>query len=361
VKTFIRALGWVLVGLAGIKLYNVAFSMISSKSDIMVVCGVLVLAGLIVIMGGVMVKQSKRFIKKWLVLPVLVLMFSGSMGCGFSVVSPGHVGIKVNQLGTHRGVSDLPLVTGFVLYNPITTTVFEWPTFVQTAVWTRNEEEGSPHNEEISFNSKEGLIITGDISLSYQLNPAKVPSFYVKFRSDNLDVFTHGFLRNVARDCFNEVAGRYVVEDIYGPKKEAMLDDVRARVNSQVNQFGVEIQQFGFIGAPRLPVNVVAALNAKIAATQNAIMVENQIRQAEASAKKEIAIANGKAKANLIVASSITPMLLELKAREIQSAMVEKWNGAPPFYFAMGNSGPLPIIPLPSGTADVPKGMKYPQ
>ena len=122
-------------------------------------------------------------------------------------------------------------VTGMVWYNPITTTIKEYPTFVQTAVWTRDAHEGSANNEEISFNSKEGLVIFGDISLSYQLDMQKAPEFYVKFRSDDLNHFTHGFLRNIARDAFNEIASKYMVDELYGVKKEDFLREVRDRIN----------------------------------------------------------------------------------------------------------------------------------
>ena len=62
-------------------------------------------------------------------------------------------------------------------YIPATTQIFEYPTYVQTAVWTKDVNEGSRMNEEVSFSSKEGLVITADISLSYQLVADRVPAF----------------------------------------------------------------------------------------------------------------------------------------------------------------------------------------
>ncbi|MDE1970049.1 MAG: prohibitin family protein [Patescibacteria group bacterium] len=262
-------------------------------------------------------------------------------GCA-ATVDPGHAGIKVNYYGSNRGVQDYPIVTGRVWYNPISEKVLSYPTFVQTAVWTSNSHEGSPNNEEISFNSKEGLIINGDISLSYQLDPSKVPAFYVKFRSDDLNNFTHGFLRNVARDAFNEVASTYAVDDLYGPKKEEFLREVRKRINDKVSPFGVEIQQFGFIGAPRLPQSVVDALNMKIKATQDAIRVENELREARAEANKRVATAEGEARANEILTKSITPTLLEWRRLEL---LKEKWNGALPT--VIGGNGGIPLLQLP--------------
>src|SRR5437899_2944025 len=124
---------------------------------------------------------------------------------------------------------------------------------------------------EIAFNSREGLVFNADISLSYFLRPERVPHFYVKFRTDDIATFTHGFMRNVARDAFNESAVKYNADEIYGDKKEALLTEVRGRINAQLAELGVIIEQFGFIGAPRPPQNVVDAINMKIKATQDAI------------------------------------------------------------------------------------------
>lgn len=276
---------------------------------------------------------------------VILMTAAYLMLFGCTRVPPGYVGIKVNYSGSNRGVEDFPSMTGWVWYNPFTATVLEWPTFVQTAVWTRAEEEGSPTNEEISFNSKEGLIITGDISLSYQLRPEKVPHFYVKFRSDNLYMFTHGFLRNMARDLFNEVAGTYSVEDIYGPKKEEFLVRVREKLNVSLKGIGIEIEQFGFIGAPRPPQGVINALNAKVAATQNAMKAENELRQAEAEAKKMVAKAQGEAEANRILSESINDKLVQWRQLEITEKAVARWDGRRPTVEGQG-SGLLLQIPV---------------
>ena len=50
---------------------------------------------------------------------------------GYERVDAGYGGIKVNLYGDDKGVDDFTLVTGAVWYNPITTAVYEYPTFVQ--------------------------------------------------------------------------------------------------------------------------------------------------------------------------------------------------------------------------------------
>src|SRR5512140_2528027 len=176
-----------------------------------------------------------------------------AVGCNcVTRIGAGYVGIKVSMAGSSRGVEDVPATTGWVFYNPLITKVYSYPTFVQTAKWTKDPHEGRPINEEITFTNRDSMLIAADISLSYSLRPDRVPHFYVKFRNDNLEDFTHGFLRNVARDQCNETAGKYSVEQIMGDNGP-FLAEVRDKLQKQVDPIGVVIEQFGFIGAPRPP------------------------------------------------------------------------------------------------------------
>jgi hypothetical protein len=92
---------------------------------------------------------------------MLLLAIAGasffSTGCA-KTIPPGHVGIVVNQYGSQKGVADFPLKTGRVWYNPWSETVFDYPVYVQRAIWTKSLGEGRPQNEQVSFNSKEGMV-----------------------------------------------------------------------------------------------------------------------------------------------------------------------------------------------------------
>ncbi|MDO8626721.1 MAG: SPFH domain-containing protein [Candidatus Magasanikbacteria bacterium] len=289
-----------------------------------------------------------------------VLGTSGCIGC--TRIDAGHVGIVVNLAGDQRGVQDLPTQTGWVTYNPIGTSVFEYPTFVQTAVWTKSLTEGNPTNEEITFTNADQMQFAADISLAYQLQPEKVPAFYVKFRSDDLAKFTHGFLRNLAREKFDNVGGKYKTEQIMGDNAP-FLAEVRKALQDELDPIGVHIEQFGFIGAPRPPQNVIDSINAKNAAMQKAMQVEGELRQTKAEAEKHIAAAEGQAKAevakakgdaearrikadaeayaNQVVARSITPLVIEYWR-------TQKWNGQMPQVTSGNNSGLLYQLPSPS-------------
>lgn len=273
-------------------------------------------------------------------------------------IGAGYVGVEVLLSGSQRGPSEIPIKTGWVFYSPLRSEVIEFPTFVQTVKWTRDPNEGHPVNEEMSYNSKEGMEVYSDVSLSYAIDPKMVPDFYLKYRLSNLDAFTHGILRDVVRNSLNEVASTYPVEDIYGERKTEFLHKVEALIQVKMAPVGVGIQQFGFIGAPRVPDVIAAAITGKAQAIQNAERAQNELAQTQAEAAKKIAEADGDAKsevtraqgeaeANRIRQASITPQLLELRRLENQRAFVEKWNGQLPQVESGSGSGIMLQLPKP--------------
>jgi len=277
---------------------------------------------------------------------VAFLAAASLSGCGYTTIDAGHVGIIVDNFGSKRGVQDYTLKTGFVTYNPVSESIVEYPTFVQTVVWTKDIKEGEPADESITFTTKESVSVNADISLSYQLDSAKVPSFYVKFRNDDLKTFTYGFLHNVSRDAFMEIGGHYTVEQVMGDN-EKFLHEVRDRVQSQVGDFGVQVLQFGFIGSPRPPEQVINSINAAQQAKYLALQKQNELQQTEAEANKTVAAAEGLAKANKILAESITDKLLEKQRLDIQDRWINRWNGTTPSVVTGGN-GMLMTMPAPN-------------
>jgi regulator of protease activity HflC (stomatin/prohibitin superfamily) len=223
----------------------------------------------------------------------------------------------------------------------LNTQIIEFPTYVQTVKWTRDTSEGHPINEEMGFNSREGMEIFVDVSLSYAIDPLHVPEFYVKYRVSDLDLFTHGILRDIVRNSLNEVASTYNVEDIYGDHKTEFIHKVEAMIEQKVAPVGVGVQQFGFIGAPRVPAVIATAITAKAQAIQQAERARNELATTQAEAAKKIAEAEGEAKslvtraqgeadANRIRQNSLTPQLLELRRIENNREMIDKWNGQLP-------------------------------
>src|ERR1700742_3536615 len=300
---------------------------------------------------------STKFVKLGAALAgllILALIFFNYIA-SVTRIGAGYVGVEIVLSGSQRGPSEIPIRTGWVFYSPLRSQIIEFPTFVQTVKWTHDMNEGRAANEAMSFNSKEGMEIYSDVSLSYAIESRRVPDFYVKYRLNDLDAFTHGILRDVVRNSLNEVASTYSVEQIYGEQKPQFLNKVQAMIQQKMEPVGVGIQQFGIIGAPRVPAVIANAITAKAQAIQDAERARNELAKTQAEAAKEIAAADGDAKAavtraqgeaeaNRIRQSSLTPQLLELRKIENQKALIERWNGQLPTV-QTGNGGLLMELP----------------
>lgn len=91
----------------------------------------------------------------------------------------------------------------------------------------------------------------------------------------------------------------YSVEEIYREHKAEFLHKVEAQIQSKMSPVGVNIQQFGFIGAPWVPDVIASATTAKAQAIQNAERAQNELAQTQAEAAKKIAEADGDAKSKV--------------------------------------------------------------
>ncbi|MDA8403261.1 MAG: SPFH domain-containing protein [Desulfobacteraceae bacterium] len=296
--------------------------------------------------GAGQLSRIKRMVLA-VVMVFLVFFIFSMFVVKITIIEPGYTGIRINKL-VNQGVSKENIITGYVVYMPLFTSIVKYPTFVQRVAWTHDVGEGNPHNEELTFNTVDSVPVDMDVAVSYQLEAEKVPDFYTKFRADDIMTFTHGFLRDTTRNIVAKIGSEYTFDVINGAKKEEFLSRIATELNTEVKGFGVSIQQFGLIGSLRPPQELLNAVNAKTRAIQLAIQTENEIRSAQAEAKKRIAIAEGDAAANKALASSLDPKLLEWERLKIEKGAIAKWDGKMPSVMSGNSSGMMFNIPVPT-------------
>jgi regulator of protease activity HflC (stomatin/prohibitin superfamily) len=278
---------------------------------------------------------------------VLVLGLAIVMFASLTTIHPGHVGVSVKKCGG-GGVSPDPIHTGYYWRSLFCEDVVEYPTNVQTLVLAKSAHEGQPIDESITVTSSEGLPVNLDVSLSFTLDPAKVPAIYTKFRND-IDHIAHNFVRQTIREGLQSVFAQFTAEQLYSTKREEARLEVQKFLTGRLSTEGFIIQQFT-VNETRVPDAVVSAINAKVAMIQESQKAEAQVRRTEAEAKQRVAQAQGEADAkklsadaeayfNKTVAASITAPYVQYRA-------LEKWNGALPQM--MGGGGAVPFVNLSS-------------
>lgn len=266
-----------------------------------------------------------------------------------SYVAPGQVGVKIHTLGGDRGVEPAPITGVGYYYTGPGTSIEVFPTSQQNYTWTQKTSEGNPVDESITFSDINGMSISADLGISYQIDPLKAPALYQKYRK-GIDEITNIFLHNMVRDALNEIGSKHPVEYIYGAGRTQIIADAQKMVQQQVSDVGIDVQKIYWVGALRLPESIQAALNSKQAAMQAAQQRENEVATANAQAQIDVAKATGEAKAvtvkaqaqadaNRILAASITPELVQYQG-------MLRWNGQLPVY----NGGGATMLFNPGGT-----------
>lgn len=274
------------------------------------------------------------------VIKFSILSLAASTIIACSKVPAGNVGIKVNLLGGNKGVDVEELGPGRVWVG-INEELFIFPTFTQTVTWE--------HEQALSFQTVEGMVVKAPIGLSYSVVPNEVNTLFQKYRK-GIDEITDLYLRNMVRDALVSAASTQPIESVYGAGKAELIKAAQAMVQEQVKPFGLVIEKLYWAGDLSLPPEVTQSLNNKIKATQMAQQRENEIRQAKAEAEKQIAIAKGEADSRLLVAEAETKAL-RLKGsailenpRIVELSAIEKWDGKLP----QVSGSATPFVSLPA-------------
>jgi regulator of protease activity HflC (stomatin/prohibitin superfamily) len=239
-------------------------------------------------------------------------------------IDAGHVGVKVNQYGDNKGVDDVVAVTGMVFYNPITTKIYEFPTFIQ-----HKEYKG-----ENSFivNSKDGSEFSVSPIMNYSVQREKVPAIFSKYRRPLEDI-EEGFLKTAVYDAFRLATNKYTADELIS-NRAVFEVEVRRLLDNSLLKEGFVINQF--TSNLIYPETFKKSIEAKNNAVQAALRAENEVKTAEAQAKIKVATAEGnaqalltsakaEAEANRMKQQTLTPLLIQLE-------YVNKWDGKLPVY-----------------------------
>ena len=239
-------------------------------------------------------------------------------------IDAGYVGVKVNQYGDNKGVDDVVAVTGMVFFNPLTTKVYEFPTFIQ-----HKEYKG-----ENSFivNSKDGSEFSVSPIMNYSVQRDKVPAIFSKYRRPLEDI-EEGFLKTAVYDAFRLATNKYTADELISNRAVFEIE-VRRLLDGQLLKEGFIINQF--TSNLIYPETFKKSIEAKNNAVQAALRAENEVKTAEAQAKIKVATAEGnaqalitsakaEAEANRMKQQTLTPLLIQLE-------YVQKWDGKLPVY-----------------------------
>jgi regulator of protease activity HflC (stomatin/prohibitin superfamily) len=269
---------------------------------------------------------------------VLAIALISAASCSMERVESGHVGVRVNQLGSGAGVSPTPLNVGWY-FTPPGVTIYEYPVFTNTRAW-KDEER-------FTFQDKNGMTVSADVSVAYRADPSKAPLLFQKYRS-GIDTLLEGPVRQTLRQAVVAEASKLTVDQIYGAQKAALIERARGNANRYLNQFGLVIEQLFWDSNINLPETVQQQIAARVENEQRAIATQAQVATATAQANIEKAKADGYAAAKMARATAdasaakLMGEALRSNPETIEAQAIAKWNGSVPQI--IGSPSQVPFI-----------------
>jgi len=305
-------------------------------SGIIFVVG-LIVAGLIFIKGEKTVTKQDRWgddrevantsliIK---VVAIFVISIVASLVQPFAIekVDSGNKGLKINLVGSQRGVSSYQYKTGWVIYNTWTEQMLEFPIYQQHI-----EYDDQP------VILKGGFSATIKPTFNYSLREDAIGDMFVNLRRDIKEV-EQGWLKNAIIGAVNDVSNTWEVDSIFNHRQSfeaAIVAECNVRLSKWFN-----VSQLRTNIVP--PAELQESIINKTKAIQQAEASEQQAIAAEAEGKRKVAVARADS-AETIINAQASALAIKIKQNQLSPLYIEyikaqAWDGKLPRTVA-GNGG----------------------
>lgn len=261
--------------------------------------------------------SGRKILRLGLVIGVLVLLLAGSP---ITVIPAGHVGVK-DLFGR---VSEHVLQPGVRFVIPFTRVI-------KMSVKTQEIKETA------AVPSKEGLIMDLEGSLLFRLEPQKADDIYRTVGRDYQEIAVHPQIRSAIR----EITASYEAKVLYSAAREQIAKETFALFNRMARDRGI-IGEAVLLRKIELPDLVANAIQEKLRREQEAEQMKFVLQKETQEAERKRIEAQGIADFQRIVASGISPALLEWKGIEATEKLALSNNSK---VVVIGNTrNGLPII-----------------
>jgi len=253
------------------------------------------------------------------VIAIVVLLLFLVQG-PLRTVPAGNVGVK-DFFGS---VSSDTLAPGIHL-------VFPFTRVVRMSVQTQEIKEVA------EVPSKEGLILSLETSLLYQLDPTRAADIYRTVGSEYQGTIVEPQFRSAIR----EITSSYEAKALYSAERERIAGEIFALFRRLSGDRGIDVQQV-LLRKINLPPVVANAIQEKLRREQEAEQMKFVLQKEQQEAERKRIEAQGIADFQRIVAQGISAQLLEWKGIEATEKLATSGNSK---VIVIGNSkNGLPLI-----------------
>jgi regulator of protease activity HflC (stomatin/prohibitin superfamily) len=268
--------------------------------------------GVIVLIVGMVLKRSPEpgnHFSKLVTIVGMVLIGLGLVLSSFKQINPGEVGVQT-ILGK---VQDNVLESGPHFINPIVE-VTTFNTQTQNYTMSAKSNEGQVQGDDaIKVLSSDGLEVTIDLSVLYNVNPAKAP-----FILQNIGVDYEGkIVRPFTRTAIRDNAVNYQAVDLYSVKRGEFQAKINKTIEENFAKNGLEVQRI-LIRNITLPASVRGSIESKIQAEQDAQKMQFVLQKERQEADRKRVEAQGIADYQKILSTGLSDKQLQYETIKAQ-------------------------------------------
>jgi regulator of protease activity HflC (stomatin/prohibitin superfamily) len=273
---------------------------------------VVIILGIIVLIAGTVVKRSPQPTNRFggiLSVAGTVIIVAGIVSSAFKVIDPGMVGVQV----LFGKVQDKPLESGLHMINPLVD-VTEFDTRTQNYTMSGTHNEGDVQGDDaIRVLSSDGLEVTIDLSVLYNVMPISAP-----FIMQNIGVdYKDKIVRPVTRTALRDNAVAYQAVDLYSIKRQEFQNKINSTISKNFESNGLKVQQI-LIRNVSLPPSVKASIESKINAEQEAQKMQFVLQKERQEADRKRVEAQGIADYQQILSTGLSDKQLQYESIKAQ-------------------------------------------
>ena len=261
--------------------------------------------------------DPKRVSLRIVLVAIIVLFVVIFLLAAITVVPAGYVGTIV----LFGKVKPQPLQPGLHIVNPLAN-VIKMETRLREYTMSVSHEEGIRKGDDaIDALTSEGLTVRLDLTAWYRLIPEEAPQVYNKIGED----YDRKVIRPTLRTAIRDVVVQFTAENIYSAKRDTVVNAIKARAESLIVGKGVIIDNI-LLRNVILPQKITDAIDAKLAADQDARKMEFVLQKERLEKQRKIVEAEGIREANQIIAKGLTSNYIKWYRIEMLKQLVNSPN-----------------------------------
>lgn len=193
--------------------------------------------------------------------------------------------------------------------------------------------------ETMDVRDKNGLNISVDVTVRFHPRYNMIGDIQENFRGDYVNVLVIPEVRSTVR----RIISNYTADELYSFKRDEVEASLSEATREKLGSKGNEIEMKGLlVRSIKLPEQITNAIENKLTQEQEALAYQFRLEKEKSEAERKRIAAEGEARANQIINSSLTPNLLKMRGIEATQKMAESPNSK---VIVIGSGGDgLPLI-----------------